>query len=414
MPVAPTSRISQIRTRLASGDRAVLDATALLIAIIIPTLVLQFDSDAAMTTEVTHGLRLRDLVAAAIFVPLVLLRHRFPVHTVAVGAVAAAAITGTTGARTVALPALAVLLFGMSSRRPRSTMLLAGGGAVVVVFTVAAARLGGGSFSSESFAYLAWFGLALAAGDAIRSRRQYVDSVRERARQLEVSREVETRRRVVEERLRIARELHDVVAHHMAIVNVQAGVASHLMRVDPDGAVSALGIVREAGRSVLDELSDLLNVLRSTDNESSESEPPVHPERPAPTMREIEPLVASFRNVGLRVDQHTSGDRSALTDTVGVTAYRIVEEALTNAHKYGSGSARLYVDFSQSSIALTITNDIDRSKVQASQQMSTGGHGLVGMRERVLAVNGTVDVGSSADDTFTVAARLPLQRIERP
>ena len=147
-------------------------------------------------------------------------------------------------------------------------------------------------YAQENLGIFAWTGMAAAAGDAVRSRRAFVDAIRERAERAERTREEEARRRVAEERLRIARDLHDVVAHHIALVNVQAGVAAHVMDKRPDQAKEALAHVREASRSALNELRATVGLLRQSGD-------PEAPTEPAPGLAVLDELVDTFRNAGL-------------------------------------------------------------------------------------------------------------------
>jgi signal transduction histidine kinase len=393
-------------------------------AIVAPAVAFSFGID---NQKAAVGGGVHNVIAMVGFVPLLLARRRLPVQVVAIGAIVATAITAASGARTAALPSMIVLLFATSTRQPRRTSLIVGGGAVAVIFAAAAARLDGQWFTPDSFGILAWLCLSLAAGDAVRSRRLYVESLQERSRQLQANQEVETQRRVVEERLRIARELHDVVAHNMAIVNVQAGVASHLLRDNPDAARDALVVVRDAGRSVLDELSDLLSVLRGPDGgdagtDSAESTPEANPdavmEYPQPTMRELDPLIASFRAVGLQVTHHISGERPTVPNTLQLTAYRIVEEALTNAHKHGDGKARLHIDYRPDAIGLRVINRVPVRETPATslklvRSASTRGYGLTGIGERVAAAHGEMNVGPAPDGTYVLSVHLPIPHSER-
>jgi signal transduction histidine kinase len=413
--------VTRIRNRVAT-HRVLRELPALAVGIVAPSVTFSFNVDAQKASSVGG---VRNVIAVAVFVPLLLARRRFPTQVVVLGAIAAALITAVSGARTAALPSMLVLLFAMSTRRPRRISLAVGGGAVALVFAATAARLDGQRFTPDSFGILAWSCLALAAGDAVRSGRLYVESLQERSRQLEANQEVETKRRVVDERLRIARELHDVVAHNMAIVNVQAGVASHLLRTNPGAAEDALVVVRDAGRSVLDELSDLLSVLRGSDpvavsnvGASSDSDWDLAlPEFPQPTMREIDPLIASFRAVGLRVEHHVSGERPTVPNTLQLTAYRIVEEALTNAHKHGDGDAELHVNYTPSAIALKVVNRVPAFEKSAARGPSakaaaSGGYGLTGMRERVAAAHGNMGASLSPDGTYVLHVHLPISRVD--
>ncbi|MBO0518169.1 histidine kinase dimerization/phosphoacceptor domain-containing protein, partial [Streptomyces beijiangensis] len=150
-------------------------------------------------------------------------------------------------------------------------------------------------YAQENLGILAWTGLAAAAGEAVRSRRAFIDAMRERAERAERTREEEARRRVAGERMRIARALHDVVAHHIALVNVQAGVASRVMDQRPDQAKQALAHVREASRHALDELQTTVGLLR----QSGESTAPTEP---APGLEVLDELVEGFVRAGLTVD----------------------------------------------------------------------------------------------------------------
>ena len=375
------------------------DLVVLVLALAAPTIGLAFSHRGGR-----DGLRTVDLVAVLAFLPLLVVRRRHPIAVFGVAAAATTLITAVSGARTVAFPATLLLLFTMATRTPRTRALTVGGIGIVAMFAAAAARLDHRWFAPDSFAILAWSGFALATGDAIRNRREYVAAIEERARRAEETRETEARRRVIEERLRIARELHDVVAHHMAVINVQAGVASHLVRTDATGAEQALGVVRDAGRSVLDELSGLLNVLRNADDE-------IAPAAPMPTLREIDGLVASFAAAGLDVTLQVEGEPVPLSDALQLTVYRIVEEALTNAHKHGTGTATVHIGHRPTEIDVRVENALvhDRAGSVGAEDEPTGGHGTLGMRERVAAMHGRLTLGA-AGTRFVVHATLPHHR----
>jgi len=257
-------------------------------------------------------------------------------------------------------------------------------------------------FTRESFGRLAWIGLAAAIGDAVRSRRANLAAIEERAVRAEQTREEEARRRVAEERLHIARELHDVVAHHIAVINVQAGVAGHLITSQPEAAAEALGHVRRSSRAVLDELSGLLGVLRRPEESDT-------PTEPAPGMAQLDDLVESFRASGLDLRASLTGEVHDLPATVDLVAYRVVQEALTNAHRHGSGPTRLSVGYTPSEIVLEVVN-----APAAHPHAGGSGLGLVGMRERAGAVGGAVEAGIQADERFHVRATLPLQLGKKP
>ncbi|EME99317.1 two-component sensor histidine kinase [Streptomyces mobaraensis NBRC 13819 = DSM 40847] len=324
----------------------------------------------------------------------------------------------------VALSAV-VALYTVVSRTERAAALRIA--AVTITALTGAVMLLGPPpwYSQENVGMLAWAGMAAAAGDAVRSRRAYIAAIEERALRAERSREEEARRRVAEERLRIARELHDVVAHHIALVNVQAGVASHVMDSRPDQAKQALAHVREASRSALDELRSTVGLLR----QYGDSEAPTEP---APGMGAFDQLVDGFTRAGLRVavtvtgapaDAPAAGDEDpaasvagALPAAVDLTAYRVLQEALTNVHKHAGPGARAEVVILRApgSLVLTVLDDGPEDGVPGDGGTAGGGHGLVGMRERVTALGGTIETGPRQGTAgFRVRVRLPVPSCAR-
>jgi len=248
----------------------------------------------------------------------------------------------------------------------------------------------------ENFSVFAWTGFAAAAASAVRSRQEWFAEVEQRAIDAEESREEEARSRVVAERLRIARELHDVVAHHIAVVHVQAGVADHLLDTKPAEAHEAIAHIRRASGSVLDELGGLLDVLRQPDE-------PITPTAPAPGLGGLTSLIDSFSASGLTVDVRADGVPEPIPPAVELVAYRLVQEGLTNAHKHGSGTATLDFTFERGALRIDIANPCP-----GVASLAGAGHGLVGMHERAKAVGGTVRTHNDGD-AWRVAARLPFE-----
>ena len=251
--------------------------------------------------------------------------------------------------------------------------------------------------------------LAIAIADAVRNRRAYVAAVEERARRAEESREQEASRRVGDERLRIARELHDVLAHHIAVINVQAGVAGHLLERQPAQAREALDHVRAAARSVLSEMQAVVTVLREPGDASDVDVPA----EPTPGMQRFGDLIDDFRGVGLTIDTVVSGNPVALPSAVDLVAYRAVQESLTNAGKHAENAAvTVRLDYLPQSFAVTVTNAGTGPASRAAGEWlgSTTGFGLIGMRERVHSVGGELRAGPTPDGGFEVAASLPLDR----
>ncbi|MFG2112423.1 histidine kinase [Streptomyces sp. NPDC048718] len=262
-------------------------------------------------------------------------------------------------------------------------------------------------YAQENLGVFAWTGMAAAAGDAVRSRRAFIDAIQERAERAERTREEEARRRVAEERLRIARDLHDVVAHHIALVNVQAGVAAHVMDKRPDQAKEALAHVRTASRSALDELRATVGLLRQSGD-------PEAPTEPVSGLAVLDDLLATFRNAGLPVDvTRTDIDAAGgapLPAAVDLAAYRIIQEALTNVRKHAGSEARAEVSVLRvgRTVEVTVLDDGAGRQATAEPADDGGGHGLIGMRERVTALGGALTAAPRYGGGFRVQAILPV------
>ncbi|MGI8332007.1 sensor histidine kinase [Actinomadura scrupuli] len=271
---------------------------------------------------------------------------------------------------------------------------------VALVLSVAGILFGAKSWSSPEIVGLAaQSALAAAVGDAVRSRTAYVRAIKERAVRAEQTREDEARRRVMEERLRIARDLHDVLAHHIALINVQAGVAAHVLETDPGQARQALGHIRGAGRAALDELRTTVGLLRQPNAAEDLAT------EPAPGLERLPQLIASFEASGLPVEQHVDGEPRELPATVDLTAYRVVQEALTNVRKHSGGaSAVLRLGYRPGGLSVEVSDDGVGGDIAAEGT----GHGLLGMRERALAVGGTFAAGPGPAGGFRIRTLLPL------
>ncbi|MFB8273226.1 sensor histidine kinase [Streptomyces sp. NPDC055955] len=253
--------------------------------------------------------------------------------------------------------------------------------------------------SPDNAAMLAWTALPAAVGDGVRSRRAYVAAVEERAEHAERTREQEARQRVAAERMRIARELHDVVTHHIALINAQAGVAVHLVEQRPEHVLTALEGIRDVSQSALDELRVTVSLLRQPDETAA-------PRDPTPGMSQVPDLLASFERAGLAVKQTLSGEPKPLAPAADLAAYRIVQEALTNVRKHsGVDQARLDLSYLPNRLTITVEDD---GPSQPARSDPGSGHGLIGMRERASTVGGRVQAGPRAEGGFTVTAELPL------
>lgn len=268
--------------------------------------------------------------------------------------------------------------------------------AVVVYFVVVWAE--GGNFS-DPLSFIA-FTSALAAGatgGALRVQQRYVRELEQRTLDAVNTREIEAQRRVSEERLRIARDLHDVVGHEVATISVHLGVAE--VSVDPDNAAvrTALANARNAVRSVLLETQRILEVLRRGDGADLDL-------APAPGYEHLESLMDSYRAIGLAIDHSLAAQPAGLDPTVGLAVFRIVQEALTNAQKHGNGTVDVLILVEGGLLIVTVSNG--RSALAGSAGVS-GGYGLVGMRERATSAGGTLVVSSNRT-THTVTATLRI------
>jgi signal transduction histidine kinase len=227
--------------------------------------------------------------------------------------------------------------------------------------------------------------------------RRVVGDRERRAQIAERERDLAAREAVVEERARIARELHDVIAHHVSMIVLQAGAERRVLHGANPSTREVLETVERTGRSALNEMRRLLGMLRSDANE---------PLAPQPGLSDVPTLVTQLRDAGLRVELHVEGERRELPVGIELSAYRIVQEALTNALKH-AGEARATVDirYGSDSLELEIADD----GTGGSAPVSSGGHGLVGMRERVALCGGRLDAGRRPSGGFAVRVLLPIQ-----
>jgi len=227
----------------------------------------------------------------------------------------------------------------------------------------------------------------------------------ERSAQLLRDQAAEARRIVTEERARIARELHDVVAHRVSLMTVQAGAAKAVAAEDPEGAREAMGAVEEAGRQALDELRHLLGVLRpETDTDGL---------GPQPSLADLPRLVEQVRGAGLDVSVTMDGLRTPLPARVELSAYRIVQEALTNVLKHAGprAQAEVHLRGDRNGITVEVLDDghgVAAPPVPGASYEGRAGHGLVGMSERAHLLGGRIDAGPRAGGGFRVVARLPV------
>ncbi|MFC7843523.1 sensor histidine kinase [Streptomyces sp. NPDC057382] len=349
-----------------------------------------------LRTPDTLSLVLMTLAAAAL-----VFRRRAPMRVLAVTGAASVVESVTADPRAPVAMSAVIALYTVASTTDRPTTWRVG---LLTMTVLTGTAMAAGSlpwYAQENFAIFAWTGIGATAGDAVRSRRAFVQAIRERAERAERTREEEARRRVAEERLRIARDLHDVVAHHIALVNVQAGVAAHVMDKRPDQAKEALSHVREASRSALNELRATVGLLRQSGD-------PEAPTEPAPGLDRLDELAGTFRNAGLHVEVARADQGTALPAAVDLAAYRIIQEALTNVQKHAGTRAKAEVSVVRVGPNIEITV-LDDGPGDNETPGSGGGHGLLGMRERVTALRGTLTTGPRYGGGFRVHAILPVK-----
>ncbi|MEW1578135.1 sensor histidine kinase [Streptomyces microflavus] len=268
----------------------------------------------------------------------------------------------------------------------------------------------GGSWPQQIFVTVIMtvpFVLAWVMGDSLRTRRAYFNQLEERAARLEREREAQSKVAVAAERARIARELHDVVAHNVSVMVVQADGAAYVMDAAPDQARQALETISSTGRQALAEMRRLLGVLRTGDTREGGEYVP------QPDVEQIEDLVDQVRRTGLAVDFKVEGTARPLPSGVELTAYRIVQEALTNTRKHGGpdAGASVRLVYFDDGLGLLVEDD---GRGAAHELYEDGGadgagHGMIGMRERVGMVGGTLDAGPRPGGGFRISALLPLK-----
>ncbi|MFE5816111.1 sensor histidine kinase [Streptomyces sp. NPDC056479] len=249
-----------------------------------------------------------------------------------------------------------------------------------------------------------WLLLPLAAGNMTRLRRAYLTAVQARAEHAERTREEEARLRVTEERMRIARELHDVVAHHLALANAQAGTAAHLALTNPRQTQKILTDLNGTTSSALRELKATLGLLRQNGEQDSA------PLEPSPGLARLPELVSACASAGVDVTVSTDGEPQPLSPGVDLTAFRIVQEALTNVTKHATAEAAFVrLTYSGSRLLISVTNDGPAAPGAACPTGDRRGFGVMGMRERAHSVGGELHAGPRPEGGFEVTTALPLQ-----
>jgi signal transduction histidine kinase len=296
----------------------------------------------------------------------------------------------------IAVLAPAVALYSLALTRGRLEQTLAATAAVSAVIVVDVIHNGRVSIM-QTVGHLALVAIPLLAAEALRARRSYVSLLLDQLALIERTREQEAERRVEQERLRIARDLHDIVAHSLTTINVQAATAVELLDCNPEHARGALETIEEASRGAIAELRASVGVLRERGG-------PDAPRAPAPGVENVAELVQRARDSGLEIRLGVAGERpERLSDAVSLAAYRIVQESLTNARRHAAGAPiRVDLSFEPGALAVAIAN----SGGTTTAPSGAPGVGITGMRERAEAVGGSL-YAASQPNGFRVDARLP-------
>jgi signal transduction histidine kinase len=292
-----------------------------------------------------------------------------------------------------------VLLFGLALHGGRRDSLVALGASVAAFVVALAAQPAGVVTPSDVVSTLLATAVAWLAGDNLRQRRLRWTAMEERTRLLEREREERARAAVAAERLRIARELHDIVAHSMSVVAVQAGVGRHVIDTDVAAAGQALAVIETTSRDALVDLRRMLGVLRRGDE--------VAATRPMPGLTDIPGLVAETRAAGLGVTLESSGTVADVPAGVNLAAYRVVQESLTNVIKHGGAVAHVRISCGENGIEVEVTDGGRPEEHLGPPQSGGSGHGLLGMRERVELYGGQFEAGPRPGGGYRVRARLP-------
>jgi signal transduction histidine kinase len=302
----------------------------------------------------------------------------------------------------IGLPALYSVAAYSEDRRLAWVTVVAAAGTLLVVASLTVFDRPEGYELLTAVSMAAFLAAAVAAGVVMRNReRIFVDSER-RAALAEADRVAEAERAVASERARIAREMHDVVAHGMSVVAVQAAAGQAIVRTDPDRAAEVFARIEAVGRESLGELRRMLGVLRDASGETASLSP-------QPGLADLADAVVEASESGIATELIVDGERRDLPPGVELAAYRIVQEALTNVLKHAgaSASAQVRLAYERDAVVLEVTDD-GRGAV-TSLFGRGGGHGLIGMRERVAIYGGTLSAGPRPGGGYRVRASLPIQ-----
>ena len=335
------------------------------------------------------------------------LRRKYPLQVLIVVTCATALATigshNLTGAPLVALP-----LYSVATHYERRDSIVAlGGTGVAILASVLIAELVRRGNADQALNSILAGGAAWFVGDSVRARRAYVAGLTQQAEErqrLEIERAQQS---IGEERLRIARELHDILAHSLSVIAIQSGVGRHVLDMQPEEARKALAAVETTSRSALDELRRVLGVLRNDDPEGPSFVP-------APGIGDLGTLLEQCRAAGLEVTYRVHGPVAPVSPSMDLSVYRIVQEALTNVSKHaGTAHASVDITFAEGEVVVSVVDEGALHRNGAVLPPDTGveagaHHGIIGMRERTAMFGGTLTAEPRREGGFEVQARLPI------
>ncbi|GIG92086.1 sensor histidine kinase [Plantactinospora endophytica] len=353
--------------------------------------------------------RAPDLLAVALLLAMtgvLVVRRRWPVGVLAVNFAAVVGYQLLDYPAEPTLPAVLFALYTVASTGERRRSLVVGAlTCVLVVVTLAIAEPG--SYRPELVGALGWVIVALALGEAVRYHRAYTAEVEDRLARAESTREAEARQRVADERMRIARDVHDVLAHSIAAINVQAGVAAHLIEETPRPDEATLAAIGEILRGIAETSRGGVADLRATLDWLRDDDVPVSD--PVPGLHGLPELAGALRAGGTELTVEVSGDRRPLPPGHDVAAFRIIQEAVTNAVKHGrSHRIDVRVVYDLAALRIVVTDDGPGRSTDGSATARRGGYGILGMTERAHSVGGRLTAAPRTGRGFEVQAVLPL------
>lgn len=355
-----------------------------------------------------EGMRQPDVFGALLLVAAsvpVAVRRRWPLSALCAGLVPETLLNALGYGTGMSSLAGIVLLYSVASYRGLA-VALAGLVLSLVTYLAGAASSPVRAGSPSEYVVTAVVLVAVwGAGRSLRLRRAYLEELKDRAARLERAHAADTRAARAEERSRIARELHDVVAHHVSVMTVQAAAARRVLASDPDLAREALSAIEHTGRLAMAEMRNIVGVLRTDTRADARAEL-----GPQPGVRDLPSLVEQMREAGLPTRLLVEGEPVALPAGVDLAAYRLVQEGLTNSLRHAGAGAEAVVTVRYEPYELDVrVEDDGRGAAQEMELSSPPGHGLVGIRERVALYGGILNIGPLPGGGFEVRARLPLK-----